>query len=611
MYVTTGTQTLDQSTRIRRHRPLATSLEVLPNDILFLIMDCLLDDLHTRFEGEERHVPLGSLNVLPCNFQHGTEQQACPENCSNSLHFKVAEFQAFAASSLIGLGGLASASRRLSAIAQPMLFRAPVLNIGSQNRWYEGSPIYLFARTLLQNPGLGRCITSLRLEMPGSWGPSMETRAPGPLEAHRMGASFIDSLDWMENDAKTGWKWQLQRLRLEPFCAIILSLVPNLRELYILQGKGPVGDIFSDMFWSTSTQWLSEGGYSRALRSLRQCPGLAKLERFRTDSLEPLSKAPLKEITTLTSLHLTANIGSVAFMDLRASFLHRIKTLRFDCNLSSDTAQLPPTLAFSQLHHFVAPPPPPGHTPPNIVQGPPPPPPPGFHTIPPPPIITVQAPPPPIPALPPSLLAALPNLETLELFASAEESYESYFHRTLGPGHGCVERKRYVSLVKQCEVLAPTLRKLVLPRGWWTWPNRDPLLMLQFDDETLEGLQPGAYTGSIANFSEFLYLETLVLHSTAVIVKGAQETEVADPAITLPTSLKHITVYGAHDGLWSWVAEILDQRGSYFPQLRSITLLREEPVKGLELSPLSELKSKHEVLWSKICTCNIALQGDV
>jgi hypothetical protein len=224
-------------------------------------------------------------------------------------------------------------------------------------------------------------------------------------------------------------------------------------------------------------------------------------------------------------------------------------------------------------------------------------------------MITIQAPPPPISPLPPQLLAALPNLETLELFASAEENYETYCLRA--PRYACFERKRYVNLIRQCEILALTLRKLTLPRGWWTWPNRDYRNMLQYDAETGEGEQLGAHTGSIANFSAFVFLETLVLHSTAIIVKGAQETEVADPVATLPSSLKQITVYGAHDGLWPWIAEILEQRGATFPQLRSITLLHEEPVRGLELMSLSELRWRHEGLWNEICTCNIAVRGDM
>jgi hypothetical protein len=225
-------------------------------------------------------------------------------------------------------------------------------------------------------------------------------------------------------------------------------------------------------------------------------------------------------------------------------------------------------------------------------------------------MIFVQAPPPPVTPLPSQLLCALPNLETLELFASAEENYEAYCARTPG-GHECFERKRYVNLVRQCETLASTLRNLTLPRGWWTWPNRGSSHMLRYDEETEEGEQLGAHTGSIANFSAFVYLETLVLHSTAIIAKGAHETEVADPVATLPSSLKHVTVYGAHDGLWAWIAEILEKKGSSFPELRSITLLREEPVRGLELMKLSELRGRHEALWREIWTCGIAVRGDV
>jgi hypothetical protein len=42
-----------------------------------------------------------------------------------------------------------------------------------------------------------------------------------------------------------------------------------------------------------------------------------------------------------------------------------------------------------------------------------------------------------------------------------------------------------------------------------------------------------------------------------------------------------------------------------------ITLLREEPVRGLELMKLSELRGRHEALWREIWTCGIAVRGDV
>jgi len=49
------------------------SLELLSNEILFMVIDCLLGDLRARFEGDDRHVPLGSLCIAPNDFQQSSE----------------------------------------------------------------------------------------------------------------------------------------------------------------------------------------------------------------------------------------------------------------------------------------------------------------------------------------------------------------------------------------------------------------------------------------------------------------------------------------------------------------------------------------------------------
>jgi hypothetical protein len=144
----------------------------------------------------------------------------------------------------------------------------------------------------------------------------------------------------MVHDDRTGWKWQLQHLRAGPFCAVILSLLPNLTELSISSGSGSVEDIFLTLFWSSSTTFRSTSKSESALRSLVRCPGLLNLRHFRTDSIASISKPPLKDITTLTSLHLVPrrfeqleHIGS----------LSRIKTLRLACN--TDHTLLQPQLS--------------------------------------------------------------------------------------------------------------------------------------------------------------------------------------------------------------------------------------------------------------------------
>jgi hypothetical protein len=123
--------------------------------------------------------------------------------------------------------------------------------------------------------------------------------------------------------------------------------------------------------------------------------------------------------------------------------------------------------------------------------------------------------------------------------------------------------------------------------------------------------QLGAYTGSIADLHRFACLETLIIHSTAILAKGAHVTEIADPTLTLPTSIKNVTVYGAHDELWFWIESVLDNRGTHFPYLSTITLLREEPVKGLYLSRLRDLRETHRHIWEKIQGNSVVLRGDI
>ena len=291
-------------------------------------------------------------------------------------------------------------------------------------------------------------------------------------------------------------------------------------------------------------------------------------------------------IPTLTSLHVACTDSNRLFHNLRPKSLRNITLLRFDCDFTADCFYHTPTWPLIS---------------PTL---PVPPPPPGTNTLPL-PFIAVHGPPPSVGGLSHELLAALPNLETLESFANAEATHKMY-----QPGYHS-GGKRYYDLVQQCVILASTLRKLVLTRGWWAWPDTVPLSVRYPDEPESEGEQVGAYTGSIANFSPVTRLETLVVHSTAIIAKGAHDTEVADATITMPASIGYITVYGAHGGLWSWVGDILFHRGSHFPSLKSITLLREEPVDGLSLLPLGELEAVHEILWKEILESNVMVRVDL
>ena len=88
--------------------------------------------------------------------------------------------------------------------------------------------------------------------------------------------------------------------------------------------------------------------------------------------------------------------------------------------------------------------------------------------------------------------------------------------------------------------------------------------------------------------------------------------ETADPWRTLPSSIKNIVVYGAHDELWEWIESILGFEGDYFTELQNIELRTEEPVRpGWKLSKLKELEGSHVQLWEKLQTSKIRVCGDV
>jgi hypothetical protein len=532
------------------------SLDILSNELLLLISEYLFSDVRACFDDEQRHSSLGSLNAFPRDLQNNIGLPSNIKEDIDGVHFNIELYQDDSALSLIGLRGLASTSRRFRAIAQPMLFRAPVLSIGKYGHWNERSPIYLFARTLLEQPDLAKWTTTLRIDMPESWGGTMQTRVSEPLEVHRMAVTVIDALDWLDHDNKTGWKWQLQRLRPLPFCAIILALVPHLRELYLSRSCGSKDDLISDLFWSTSAHFMTEEEHDQALRSLVKCPGLINLKHFRTDSMIPLFQSPLMDIVSLVSLDFTSRNPVHLNLDVPLGVpLNRIRNLRMNCNLDQAIMELS------------------------------------------------------------SILPLLPQLETLELYATTLDN-EQIIDRSI------FKTDYYSMLVEHCCAVASTLRKLELPHGWWTSPNVDLSYAVHVNQFTSSidpfnasqlppTNQPTAHTSSIADFTPFLHLETLIVHATALIAKDTHDTTIANPTLTLPPSIKHITVYGAHDELWSWIGDMLTHRGSHFRSLQSITLLRDEWFGRERLSSLREMKASHEALWDVIRGSRVVLRGDI
>jgi hypothetical protein len=170
------------------------SLDVLSNELLFIVAEHLLDEVQDRFEDDE----------LPPTTSPGSRDDPL---FSNKFEFDIWDSKAvfaqdLSAASVIALKNLASTSRRFRAIAQPALFRAPVLGIGKHCRWSQKSSIYLFARSMLEYPHLRKWVTRLRIDMPSCWGDSMASPIGEPLEVCRMAVAFIDTQKWMDHDAR-------------------------------------------------------------------------------------------------------------------------------------------------------------------------------------------------------------------------------------------------------------------------------------------------------------------------------------------------------------------------------------------------------------------------
>jgi hypothetical protein len=449
-----------------------------------------------------------------------------------------------------GLLSLALASRRYQPIAQEVLYRAPLTRNAF---WNENAPVFLFTRTLLSSPHLARHINTLRLDMPDylfdQIDPSVTTNA-----LVTQAQTFIDSLNWMVLNCKDGWKYQLRKLRQLPFLALILSLSPKLKRLCIANENERIieDSLLSEMFWSTPVGVMTEEDHYQAMERLVSCPGLAGLQHLRTGSMAQMSMPPFFGLGSLTSLDLALNNWPE---DVTVPALARIKKLRLNCRLTC----LPRGLSeFYVLYELIS-----------------------------------------------VLLESFPRLQELELYAGppyTEDTLEIAWH---DQKHAIIY-KQYDELVSHLHVVSSTLKRLELPRSWWTAPRP---VKENIPDATS---QPGANTGTIADTSGFSELQTLVTHSTAILKKGFEDTEVADPVTTLPSSIKEITVYGAHDGLWSWVNSILDCEGSQFRCLRIIELKREEPVHPeLRLSTLEELKATQGKLCQKLRKSSIKIRGDL
>jgi hypothetical protein len=206
------------------------SLDNLSNEVLFLVAKCLLADIRARFDdGDRLHRPRTIAPFIAPPVQGmGT--------CSPSDHVSgvnVSPVQL--ASGLSGLNSLSLTSRRFRAIVERLLFNAPTLSLVG-GLCDEKLPIYLFTRTLVEHPSLAKRTGALRINLPQCWGASMQSNTSEPKETYRTAAILIGQMNWMDNESKTIYKWQLQRLRPVAFCS---GLMPGSQPQALVSGYGP------------------------------------------------------------------------------------------------------------------------------------------------------------------------------------------------------------------------------------------------------------------------------------------------------------------------------------------------------------------------------------
>jgi hypothetical protein len=379
-------------------------------------------------------------------------------------------------------------------------------------------------------------INTLRLDVPREWDDELVPSATTSALVTQ-GQDFIEGVDWMNPVGKERWKCRLRRLRPMPFFGLVLSHSRNLRKFSIGAGSEKQvelnGDFLGEIFWSTHLlKSMTDTKYHLTMEQLIFCPELAGLKYVRSGTTGPIHLPPFVGLKTLTSLDLSFDDWPEEGVEDEKPKLPNIKRLRLNCRLD----RLRPDNAVSRFVLFVR-----------------------YRSI-------------------SALLASFPKLKVLELYAGPEYT-EQMLAEATHDQYCALFLKRYEGLVYHLRAAKSTLRRLELPRGWWTAPR--PMSNRFF----------GASTGSIADFSVFSQLQTLITHPTAILSKSVQRTWTADSMTTLPSSIEDIVVYGAHDGLWPWIEKILEGEGSYFAEVKSIELRTEDPVHpDMRLLTLEDLK---------------------
>jgi hypothetical protein len=271
-----------------------TSLDSLSTEIIFLVAEHTIRDAHALFESElnYRHcVPLQCSLKLPL-FKTPAAYAQTLTNIQQTRGIspqitlpplsEIGTIQDKYTFGATGLLSLALTNRRYWPIAQEVLYHTPLLR--SDLPWTETAPIFLLARTLLSSPYLARHINKLRFDMPEYWTNNIvpSTTANAIVTQAQ---TFIDGVNWTDQERKKEWTWQLQKLRQLPFLALILSLSPNMKSFCLTNGnknrKEFEDDLLSRIFWSTSAGSMEETDHAQAMERLASCPGLAGLRHLR------------------------------------------------------------------------------------------------------------------------------------------------------------------------------------------------------------------------------------------------------------------------------------------------------------------------------------------
>ncbi|KAF2715487.1 hypothetical protein K504DRAFT_457648 [Pleomassaria siparia CBS 279.74] len=201
------------------------------------------------------------------------------------------------------------------------------------------------------------------------------------------------------------------------------------------------------------------------------------------------------------------------------------------------------------------------------------------------------------------------NLKSLHLYAEPP----FYDHRTDLYNVGWhfwydtqLREKSYSTLLENLPLIAPTLEVLELPRGFWTLPNMLPRSGVIASTDAFK--ESDVYVGEATDFRAFTALKHLIISKAAIMHKRTDKETTANPAETLPRSVRRITVYGADKELYTWLGYILENQHPRLPWLAEIEFLEGEPRYPRPcMERLEQLKVHDADIWNKLVASGIKL----